>query len=86
MSIKIHPQILSQEKDILTFFKCTKKRHSGGLNTGLVRVFFVIERQCISLLRVYTKQIVIPPASKVSRGVYGNQAQKNFTHLYTEYL
>ena len=26
-----------------------------------------------------------PPASEASRGVYRNQAQKNFTHLYTEY-
>ena len=26
-----------------------------------------------------------PPASKASRGVYWNQAQKNFTHQYTEY-
>ena len=26
-----------------------------------------------------------PPASEASRGVYWNQAQKNFTHPYTEY-
>ena len=26
-----------------------------------------------------------PPASEASRGVYWSQAQKNFTHLYTEY-
>ena len=26
-----------------------------------------------------------PPASEASRGVYWNQAQKNFTHQYTEY-
>ena len=26
-----------------------------------------------------------PPASEVSRGVYWNQAQKNFPHPYTEY-
>ena len=26
-----------------------------------------------------------PPASEASRGVYWNQAQKNFTHMCTEY-
>ena len=27
----------------------------------------------------------LSPASKASKGVYWNQAQKNVTHLYTEY-
>ena len=31
------------------------------------------------------KQKNYPPASEASRGVYWNQAQKNFTHPYTEY-
>ena len=29
--------------------------------------------------------IIYPPASEASRGVYWNQAQKNFAHPYTEY-
>ena len=29
--------------------------------------------------------LAYPPASLASSGVYWNQAQKNFTHLYTEY-